>query len=145
MGVVAEMADRVVIMQHGRIVEQGTSLDVFGHPHEFYTRQLLAAVPRLGALAGTDGPPRVLKTDLPPKPKAAAPVLSVIDLSVTYGSASGLLFKPRAHFGFAAYLFGRRGVLTRTALDFLHYFNPRYRPWDVDSLPLIRAWQARVE
>ena len=96
MGVVAEMADRVIIMQHGRIVEQGSSLDIFGHPREFYTRQLLAAVPRLGALAGTDGPPRVLKTDLPPRPKATAPVLDVADLSVTYGSGTGFLSKRRA-------------------------------------------------
>ena len=96
MGVVAEMADRVVIMQHGRIVEQGTSLDVFGHPREFYTRQLLAAVPRLGALAGTDGPPRVSKTEAPAKPKAVTPVLDVVSLGVTYGGASGLFFKRMA-------------------------------------------------
>ncbi|MGV3550607.1 ABC transporter ATP-binding protein [Rhizobium sp.] len=96
MGVVAEMADRVIIMQHGKIVEQGASLDVFGHPREFYTRQLLAAVPRLGALAGTDGPPRVSKTEAPPRPAAAPPVLNVSGLSVTYGSASGILFKRRA-------------------------------------------------
>jgi peptide/nickel transport system ATP-binding protein len=96
MGVVAEMADRVVIMQHGRIVEQGSSLDVFGHPREFYTRQLLAAVPRLGAHAGTDGPPRVLKTEVPPKPKAATPVLNVVNLSVTYGTGTGLFFKRQA-------------------------------------------------
>jgi peptide/nickel transport system ATP-binding protein len=93
MGVVAEMADRVVIMQHGRIVEQGNSLDVFGHPREFYTRQLLAAVPRLGALAGTDGPPRVSKAEAPPKPVSATPVLNVANLSVTYGGGSGFLFK----------------------------------------------------
>jgi peptide/nickel transport system ATP-binding protein len=96
MGVVAEMADRVVIMQHGKIVEQGNSLDVFGHPREFYTRQLLAAVPRLGAHAGTDGPPRVLKTRAPAIPRATAPVLNVANLSVTYGSGTGLFFKRRA-------------------------------------------------
>jgi peptide/nickel transport system ATP-binding protein len=96
MGVVAEMADRVVIMQHGKIVEQGNSLDIFGHPGEFYTRQLLAAVPRLGALAGTDGPPRVSKTEAQPVPRAATPVLNVSHLSVTYGSGSGLLFKRQA-------------------------------------------------
>ncbi|MBX9457984.1 MAG: ABC transporter ATP-binding protein [Rhizobium sp.] len=93
MGVVAEMADRVVIMQHGRIVEQGASLDVFGHPRELYTRQLLAAVPRLGALAGTDGPPRVSRVDVAPKAPTATPVLNVSGLSVSYGSGSGLLFR----------------------------------------------------
>jgi peptide/nickel transport system ATP-binding protein len=96
MGVVAEMADRVVIMQNGKIVEQGSSLDVFGHPREFYTRQLLAAVPRLGALSGTDGPPRVSKAEADPKPTARTPALNVAHLSVTYGTGSGLLFKRQA-------------------------------------------------
>ena len=49
MGVVAEMADRVVIMQNGRIVEQGGVSDVFHRPQAAYTQQLLAAVPKLGA------------------------------------------------------------------------------------------------
>jgi peptide/nickel transport system ATP-binding protein len=99
MGVVAEMADRVVIMQNGRIVEQGEAIEVFDHPKELYTRQLLAAVPRLGALAGTDGPPRITAT----APHTAAtssearpdhsPVLNVRDLSVTYGRASSWLVK----------------------------------------------------
>lgn len=56
----------------------------------------------------------------------------------------GMLFKARAHLQLLACLLGRRGVLTRTARSFAHYFHPRYRPWDVDSLPLIRAWQART-
>ncbi|MGO7259249.1 ABC transporter ATP-binding protein, partial [Rhizobium brockwellii] len=42
MGVVAEMADRVVIIHNGRIVEQGTALAVFQRPMEAYTQQLLA-------------------------------------------------------------------------------------------------------
>ena len=96
MGVVAEMADRVVIMQQGRIVEQGPSVEVFGHPRELYTRQLLAAVPRLGALAGTNGPPRVSKSVIQPAQRRAAPMLNVTDLSVTYGGASGLIFKRKA-------------------------------------------------
>ncbi|MDA4636414.1 ATP-binding cassette domain-containing protein, partial [Escherichia coli] len=59
MGVVAEMADRVAIMQNGRIVEQGEALAIFERPSQTYTQELLAAVPRLGAHAGTEGPPRV--------------------------------------------------------------------------------------
>lgn len=88
MGVVAEMADRVAIMQHGRIVEQGDALDVFGKPSQAYTRELLAAVPRLGTHAGTDEPPRVSgapKTSLP-----ATSILEVERLSVTYGAKAGL-------------------------------------------------------
>jgi peptide/nickel transport system ATP-binding protein len=93
MGVVAEMADRVVIMQNGRIVEAGDSLQVFGQPKEAYTRQLLAAVPRLGAHVGTDGPPRVTAAGPEARPENPAPVLKVRDLHVTYGSASGLFWK----------------------------------------------------
>ncbi len=54
-------------------------------PARTYTRALLAAVPRLGARTGEDGPPRVTQT-APPEPAAAeGPVLFVRDLDVTYG------------------------------------------------------------
>jgi peptide/nickel transport system ATP-binding protein len=46
-GVVSEIADRVVVMQHGRIVEQGTREEVLAHPREAYTQMLVAAVPSL--------------------------------------------------------------------------------------------------
>ncbi|TPM35716.1 ABC transporter ATP-binding protein [Mesorhizobium sp. B2-3-4] len=52
MGVVAEMADRVVIMRHGRMVEEGKAADIFARPQAQYTRELLAAVPRIGAGTG---------------------------------------------------------------------------------------------
>lgn len=52
MGVVAEMADRVVIMRHGRMVEEGTAADIFARPQADYTRELLAAVPRIGTGVG---------------------------------------------------------------------------------------------
>ncbi|RWC89720.1 MAG: ABC transporter ATP-binding protein [Mesorhizobium sp.] len=48
MGVVAEMADRVIIMRHGSMVEEGKTSDIFAHPQADYTRELLAAVPRIG-------------------------------------------------------------------------------------------------
>ncbi|MFV0307994.1 MAG: ABC transporter ATP-binding protein [Desertimonas sp.] len=51
MGVVADLADTVLVMQRGRIVERGPIVDVFHHPHDPYTRQLLAAVPHLGAVS----------------------------------------------------------------------------------------------
>ncbi|THV15752.1 ABC transporter ATP-binding protein [Rhizobium rhizophilum] len=87
MGVVAEMADRVAIMKSGEIVEQGTAIDIFARPADPYTRQLLAAVPRLGALAGTDAPPRV--TTAPAPTLAPIPVLEVAGLHVTYGRKTG--------------------------------------------------------
>ncbi len=49
MGVVAEMADRVIVMRHGRMVEHGSTIDIFERPQADYTRELLAAVPRIGA------------------------------------------------------------------------------------------------
>jgi peptide/nickel transport system ATP-binding protein len=69
-GVVAEIADRVVVMQHGVIVEQGTASDVLHHPQHAYTRQLIAAVPPLKA-----PPPRAL---------AADNILTITDVSKTY-------------------------------------------------------------
>ncbi|WP_246682988.1 ABC transporter ATP-binding protein [Mesorhizobium sp. B2-1-3A] len=52
MGVVAEMADRVIIMRHGRMVEEGKTSDIFARPQADYTRELLAAVPRIGSGVG---------------------------------------------------------------------------------------------
>ena len=49
MGVVAEMANRVIVMKAGRRVEDGPVARIFTRPAEAYTRDLLAAVPRLGA------------------------------------------------------------------------------------------------
>jgi peptide/nickel transport system ATP-binding protein len=96
MGVVAEMADRVVIMQNGRIVEQGGVVDIFSRPQDAYTQQLLAAVPRLGAYAGTDAPPKVSASAIARQVVDLAdrsPILNVRDLAVSYGSAAGRLFK----------------------------------------------------
>ncbi len=47
LGAVAEVADRVVVMQAGRIVEQGSRDEVFDHPRHPYTRALLDATPRI--------------------------------------------------------------------------------------------------
>lgn len=56
MGVVAEVADRVLVMYHGKAVEEGTCEQIFHNPHHPYTQSLLAAVPRLGSMRGTDEP-----------------------------------------------------------------------------------------
>ncbi|MBD1551268.1 ATP-binding cassette domain-containing protein [Pseudomonas typographi] len=49
LGVVAEMADRVLVMRHGRCLEQRDVLDLFNAPQHPYTRQLLAACPPVGS------------------------------------------------------------------------------------------------
>ncbi len=54
MGVVADLADRVIVMKNGRIVEAGTADEIFYSPRHPYTQQLLAAVPHLGATVGGD-------------------------------------------------------------------------------------------
>ncbi len=56
MAVVAQMADRVVVMHQGKIVEEGSVDDIFHRPKQEYTKTLLAAVPKLGAMAGTKNP-----------------------------------------------------------------------------------------
>lgn len=58
MGVVADIADRVLVMHQGHAVETGTVEQIFHAPVHPYTKALLAAVPRLGAMNGSDLPRR---------------------------------------------------------------------------------------
>jgi len=74
-GVVAEIADEVVVLQLGDMVEKGPKLDVLTKPREAYTKMLLGAVPELSA------PPRPPLGD-------AAPLLDVRDLCKTYKTGS---------------------------------------------------------
>ncbi|SOY46223.1 dipeptide ABC transporter ATP-binding protein [Cupriavidus taiwanensis] len=101
MGVVAEVADRVLVMYRGEKVEEGTSDDVFRAPAHPYTRALLSAVPRLGAMQGTDLPAKfpLLRLDrAEPEPAApqdtvrpgVAPILRVQDLVTRFDVPGGL-------------------------------------------------------
>lgn len=56
MGVVAEVADDVVVMNRARVVERGPVTQIFESAAEPYTKALLASVPRLGSMAGRDEP-----------------------------------------------------------------------------------------
>ncbi len=47
LGVIAEIADRIIVMYHGKIVEQGSVWDIFSNPQHPYTKGLLACRPRL--------------------------------------------------------------------------------------------------
>lgn len=76
MGVVADMADHVIVMKSGRVVESGTATDIYKRPKIEYTKELLAAVPHLGTGAATGK-------------KAAShqgetPVLSLTSVDITY-------------------------------------------------------------
>jgi peptide/nickel transport system ATP-binding protein len=73
MGVVAEIADRVVVLKKGQVVEQGSKLDVLTRPREAYTRMLLAAVPSMT-------PPAPTELGDPPQ----QPLLTLTDVGKTY-------------------------------------------------------------
>nr|WP_247422669.1 dipeptide ABC transporter ATP-binding protein [Ralstonia pseudosolanacearum] len=102
MGVVAEVADRVLVMYKGERVEAGPSATVFAQPAHPYTRALLSAVPQLGAMAGTDGPARfplvradgtglpIDTTPQPTVPHAGQPILRVRDLVTRFDVPAGL-------------------------------------------------------
>ncbi|MBB3285422.1 MULTISPECIES: ABC transporter ATP-binding protein [Rhizobium] len=64
MGVVAEMADDVVVMWKGKKVEEGPVREIFANPGHPYTKALLAAVPKLGSMTGQDFPKRMPLTVL---------------------------------------------------------------------------------
>jgi ABC-type glutathione transport system ATPase component len=59
MAVVAQMADRVVVMYRGAIVETGPVDQIFNAPQQDYTKALLAAVPKLGEMKGKSAPERM--------------------------------------------------------------------------------------
>jgi len=61
-GVVAEVAHRVVVMRHGRVVETGPARDVLDRPSHDYTKALIAAVPRLVPRAAEAAGPILLET-----------------------------------------------------------------------------------
>lgn len=79
MGVVAEMADRVLVMQNGKMIEQAPVLDLFAAPRQAYTKTLLAAVPRMGKGRGRH-------------PNAQAqPLVSFRNACVAYDLRGGIL------------------------------------------------------
>src|SRR5207253_1633512 len=63
LGVVAEMAQRVIVMYAGRKVEEASVIDLFARPHHPYTRGLLDSIPRLGSSLMPGRAPRL--ADIP--------------------------------------------------------------------------------
>jgi peptide/nickel transport system ATP-binding protein len=76
MGVVADMADEILVMKDGITVEHGTSDQIFNKPRHPYTQQLLGAVPKLGSSVK-----RVLPFSQDAKPD---PVLKLTDVTIEY-------------------------------------------------------------
>ncbi|MGF9762397.1 ABC transporter ATP-binding protein [Microvirga sp. 0TCS3.31] len=100
MAVVAQMADRVVVMYRGNVVEQGTVDQIFETPREDYTRALLAAVPKLGEMRGKAAPEpmRILGAELVPSVQpSVAPdldrkvLLNVKNLTTRFPVKGGVL------------------------------------------------------
>ena len=95
MGVVAEIADRVVVMRRGEQVEEGEVGRIFAAPRHPYTQRLLAAVPVLGSLAAKPLPEPFAMPDVPPpEPQdtvrpGAEPVLEVRDLTTRFDVKRG--------------------------------------------------------
>ena len=80
-GVVADIADRVIVMQSGEVVEAGQANTVLMSPKHAYTRALLDAIPRLSF------------GEAPPKPTDQIPILSISNLSMTFHSRSSGIFR----------------------------------------------------
>jgi peptide/nickel transport system ATP-binding protein len=79
MGVVADLADKMIVMKDGRVVEAGSTQQVFTAPEHPYTKQLLAAVPRLGSRA--DVP---VDAQLQAARATGDPVVSLRDVAIEY-------------------------------------------------------------
>ncbi|MCX8996902.1 ABC transporter ATP-binding protein [Rhizobiaceae bacterium BDR2-2] len=102
MGVVAEVADRTIVMFRGDVVETGTTDDIFNRGQHPYTRALLAAVPKLGSMKGQKWPLRFPIVDVATgatseaKPVAdtvhpgQTPILDVKNLTTRFAIRSGL-------------------------------------------------------
>ncbi|UZF91885.1 ABC transporter ATP-binding protein [Bosea sp. NBC_00550] len=107
MGVVAEIADRTVVMYNGDEIETGNTEDIFARPQKPYTKSLLSAVPKLGSMEGRRRPMRFpvvdratgdsdVPTEVPDTVQAAErPVLEVSGLTTRFEIRGGLLSSVR--------------------------------------------------
>ncbi|WP_321936282.1 ABC transporter ATP-binding protein [Paraburkholderia sp. J8-2] len=90
MGVVAEIADQVLVMRHGRVVEQGTAHQVFSNPRDPYTRRLIEAAP---SLVGKSVDGAIVRSPVEKMPltfRGKEAILEVNNLCVRFPSNSGL-------------------------------------------------------
>ncbi|MEJ1090632.1 ABC transporter ATP-binding protein [Microbacterium istanbulense] len=105
MGVVADLADRVVVMYRGDIVEEAPVRELFAHPREEYTRELLAAVPHVGQGKSA----RVASV--------AEPAAGAEPVAGPAAPAGSVIVAERAEIGYPG-RFGRGGVVAVKGVDF---------------------------
>ena len=102
MAVVAQIADRVVVMYHGEKVEEGNVNEVFNNPKKDYTKKLISSVPKLGAMKGKKYP-EPLKLDSTNKAKSikivgtTKPLLEVKNLVTRFPVTGGMFRKKIAN------------------------------------------------
>lgn len=94
MAVVAQMADRVVVMFRGNKVEEGPVAEIFNNPQHDYTKALLAAVPKLGEMTGKPAPEPmrlvgVESQDVAPIPGTDQVLLEVKNLTTRFPVKGG--------------------------------------------------------
>ncbi len=97
MGVVADVADELLVMRRGDPVEHGTVAEVFAHPSADYTRELLAAVPSLegrggpaDAAADVEGDPSTARADVAEASRSSRPLVAQLrDVAVRYSRRGG--------------------------------------------------------
>jgi peptide/nickel transport system ATP-binding protein len=84
MGVVAEIADRTMVLYRGDTIETGATAEIFRAPKAAYTRALIAAVPKLGEMAGEPLPKRFPIIDtVTGEPQSMADMPDTVDHGVT--------------------------------------------------------------
>ena len=102
MSVVAQMADRVVVMHRGKKVEEGNVEQIFENPKHDYTKSLLAAVPKLGEMKGKllPEPMRLMgneNTKFKPLSGSDEPLLIVKNLTTRFAVKGGFLRRTLAN------------------------------------------------
>ncbi len=100
MGVVAEIADRTVVMFRGEMIETGRTEQIFASPQAAYTKSLLASIPRLGTMGAAVAPRRFPEVDpatgeasegreMKPVAATVEPILKVENLAVRFDLPNG--------------------------------------------------------
>jgi peptide/nickel transport system ATP-binding protein len=103
LGVVANMADEIVVMYHGQAMERGGLHDIFGNPQHPYLKALLHAVPRFNMKPGERLVPlreikgevgKLLRSNAPTKDRSGETLLEVEHVSKSFSLRKGGMFSP---------------------------------------------------